>query len=517
MSTSYSRTVAPRASLTVDLADLAASAARTGPADFATDPDLRRILDGEQTSTWTIGGLGLVGFGRAANVVVTGEDRFTAARAWWDELTGGLDITDPLARSATGPVAFGAFTFARSSATASGLVLPELVVGHDHDGAWVTLVSPRSELTLEDVADAWDRWIPAVLPARSASRSLHPTDGEQALPTNRGQAGHGGVPGSALTENPRNHPSGESGGDGPKTAPRALEDPAAARSWCSAVADGVELIREGHLQKLVLARAVEVRAEPGTGLDLPRALRTLATDYDTCWTYCVQIEDRADPAAGRLFGATPERLVRVLDGTLHARVLAGTLDRATAPAQADGTEWATHHLLEDPKQRAEHDFAISSLLASVAAYTDDVRSSPDPFLLELPNVWHLASDVAAELTPGPDGTVPSALELVEAVHPTAAVCGTPTHAAAEAITQLEGMDRGLYAGPVGWLDARHNGDFGIALRGGVQRDSEKAQVYAGCGVVAASVPEEELAETRAKLRPVLDALGVPRNDGNHDG
>lgn len=482
MSTSYSRTVAPRASLTVDLVDLVASASRPGPADFATDPDLRRILDGEQTSTWTIGGLGLVGFGRAANVVVTGEDRFTAARAWWDELTGGLDITDPLARSATGPVAFGAFTFARSSATASGLVLPELVVGHDHDGAWVTLVSPRSELTLEDVADAWDRWIPAVLPARSASQSLHPTEG-----------------------------------DGPKTAPRALEDPAAARSWCSAVADGVELIREGHLQKLVLARAVEVRAEPGTGLDLPRALRTLATDYDTCWTYCVQIEDRADPAAGRLFGATPERLVRVLDGTLHARVLAGTLDRATAPAQTDGTEWATHHLLEDPKQRAEHDFAISSLLASVAAYTDDVRSSPDPFLLELPNVWHLASDVAAELTPGPDATVPSALELVEAVHPTAAVCGTPTDAAAEAITQLEGMDRGLYAGPVGWLDARHNGDFGIALRGGVQRDSERAQVYAGCGVVAASVPEEELAETRAKLRPVLDALGVPRNDGNHHG
>lgn len=462
---SAARTVG--SSLTVDLSELAQIPGSPVPVDFAADPDLRRILDGERTSCWTIGGLGLIGFGRLDGVTVSGEDRFTAARAWWDDLTEAMTITDPLHRSATGPVAFGAFTFARSSAAASGLVLPELVVGHDDDGAWVTLASHSPELSITDVAAAWRRWIPRVLPAGQRMTVPPPDD----------------------------------------TGPMAVEDPAAARSWCSAVTDGVELIREGHLKKLVLARAIEVRAAE-VPLDIPAALRSLADEYDTCWTYCVTLEDHQDPAVNRLFGATPERLIRVLEAVVHARVLAGTLDRNSAPEGVQGQDWARTHLLGDPKQRAEHEFAIDSLLDSVAAYTRQVVSSTDPFVLELPNVWHLASDVAAELLPGPDGTVPSALELVEAVHPTAAVCGTPTQAAAEAITQLEGMDRGLYAGPVGWLDSRHNGDFGIALRGGLQRDAHSAEVYAGCGVVDGSVPEAELAETRAKLRPVLGALGV---------
>lgn len=454
----------PVSALTVDLRDLAAAPDSPVPQRFAGQPDLRQILDGERTSCWTIDGLGLVGFGRAAHVVVTGEDRFTAARDWWDRLTAGLHITDPLNRSATGPVAFGAFTFARASTASSGLVLPELVVGHDDDGAWVTLVSTRPTVGLQDVMAAWTRLVPELQPLGSR------------------------------------HTAGT-------TAPVAVDDPERDRAWCSAVADGVGLISEGRLEKLVLARAVEVRSEH-KALDVSAALRNLAADYNTCWTYCVCVEEHPAPSVNRLFGATPERLVRVLDGKLHARVLAGTLDRNTVLPGADASGWAQRHLLEDPKQRAEHDFAIASLLDSVAAYTNQVVSSPDPFVLELPNVWHLASDVTAELTPGPDGTVPSALELVEAIHPTAAVCGTPTHAAGRAITQLEGMDRGLYAGPVGWLDSRHNGDFGIALRGGVQRDDHTVEVYAGCGVVGASVPDEELAETRAKLRPVLGALGV---------
>lgn len=454
----------PVSALTVDLRDLAAVADSPVPDRFAEHPDLRQILDGERTSCWSIGGLGLVGFGRAAHVVVTGEDRFTAARDWWDRLTARMQIINPLHRSATGPVAFGAFTFARSSAASSGLVVPELVVGHDDDGAWVTLVSSRSTLDLEDVQAAWSRLVPELQPVGTR------------------------------------YPD-------PSAAPVAVVDPEADRAWCAAVADGVGLISEGKLEKLVLARAVEVHAQSGA-LDVTAALRNLAFEYDTCWSYSVCIEQHRDPSVNRLFGATPERLVRVLNGNLHARVLAGTLDRSTVPAGVEANRWAQQQLMEDHKQRAEHKFAINSLLDSVAAYTNQVVSSPDPFVLELPNVWHLASDVTAELTPGPDATVPSALELVEAIHPTAAVCGTPTQAAAQAIAQLEGMDRGLYAGPVGWLDSRGNGDFGIALRGGVQRDAHMAEVYAGCGVVEASVPEEELAETRAKLRPVLGALGV---------
>lgn len=479
---------APRHSLTVAWQRLAPALGELVPADFVQRPDLRRLLgdpSATAVSSWTIGGLGLLGFGRTASFAVRGDDRFTAARAWWDETVAGLEIEDPLQRSATGPVAFGAFAFARASAADSGLVVPELVLGRDADGAWATLIgTDEAPLGLDDVAAAWQRLVPAVLPADGHDDAPEPEQGSPLV--------------------------------------QAVEDPAAQSRWMEAVAEGIEEIRAGSCEKLVLARAVPVVVgdpedrpqdhrgdHPGAALDIPRALRRLARDYSRCWTYSVTVPEGPDPARGRLFGATPERLVRVLDGAVHARVLAGTLERtASGPADEAERAWARQRLLEDAKQRAEHEFAIASLLKGIDAYTDAVRSSTEPFLLELPNVWHLASDVTCDLRRGPDGSVPSALELVEAVHPTAAVCGTPTAAAAEEIARLEGLDRGLYAGPVGWVDSRHNGDFGIALRGGVQQDARSALVYAGCGIVGASDPAEELAETRAKLRPVLGALGA---------
>jgi menaquinone-specific isochorismate synthase len=121
----------------------------------------------------------------------------------------------------------------------------------------------------------------------------------------------------------------------------------------------------------------------------------------------------------------------------------------------------------------------------------------------------LASDVAAELAAGP-GPAPTSLELAEAVHPTAAVCGSPTEVAGALIRELEGMDRGPYAGPVGWTDAAGNGEWGIALRGAVVESPTRARLYAGCGIVEASTPEAELAETWAKFRPMLEALGLHR-------
>lgn len=442
------------------------------PEPLSPLPDLRALLPARPEACWTIGGLGLIGFGRAAAFAASGEDRFTAARAWWDAVADGISTQDPLARSATGPVAFGAFAFARASHRRSGLVVPELVLGRDDAGAWASLVtSSASAPGPVDVLEALHRLV--------------------RLPT-----------ASTTTET--------AGPEAPDTAAaRALEDPAAQARWMGCVAAGIEEIRAGGLEKLVLARAVPVQAPEGGTLDLPRALGRLAADYDRCWTYSVGVEDDLDPDRGRLFGATPERLVRVLDGAVHARVLAGTVPRTSSgPATDAERAWARERLMDDPKQRSEHEFAIGSFLEGIAAYTDAVRSSTEPYLLELPNVWHLASDVTCDLRRGPDGSVPSALELVEAVHPTAAVCGTPTAVAADAITRLEGLDRGLYAGPVGWVDARRNGDFGIALRGGIQQDAHSAVVYAGCGIVGASDPAEELVETRAKLRPVLGALGA---------
>jgi menaquinone-specific isochorismate synthase len=142
-------------------------------------------------------------------------------------------------------------------------------------------------------------------------------------------------------------------------------------------------------------------------------------------------------------------------------------------------------------------------------FSEAMNAHDEPFILELPNVFHLASDVKAELAEV-EGHVPTSLALINALHPTAAVCGTPTQVAGAIIRELESMDRGPYAGPVGWLDAAGNGEWGIALRGGVIESPTTIRLYAGCGIVEASVPETELAETWAKFRPMLEALGVER-------
>ncbi|MCM3687670.1 MULTISPECIES: isochorismate synthase [Kocuria] len=434
-------------------------------------PDLRDLLAGPELLTWTVDGRGLVAHGRAAEHAVRGADRFTAARVWWDDVVAAAEVEDRVGAPGTGLTAFGAFTFAADSAAASGLVVPELLVGRRDDAAWVSLVvavAPGTPFTLstDDVAAAWVRRF-------------------------------GAAPGRV--------PAGDAPA-GPPAAAHLLPGTLDEREWTEAVREGVGRIREGRLEKLVLARDVVARLD--APLDPVAVVRDLAHRYEQCWTYCVGFGDDAGTGTGRLVGATPEMLVQVFDGVAHARVLAGTLDRDAVPAAEDPQAFAARVLGESEKQQHEHGFAIDSLVASLAPYTEVVTTSPEPFILELPNVWHLASDVTAVLRPGPAGDPPSSLELAEALHPTAAVCGTPTAVAAATIPELEQMDRGLYAGPVGWLDAAGNGDWGIALRGAVQEDEHTVRLFAGCGLVAASDPEAELAETWAKLRPMLQALGL---------
>jgi menaquinone-specific isochorismate synthase len=265
--------------------------------------------------------------------------------------------------------------------------------------------------------------------------------------------------------------------------------------WMTAVSRGVAHIREGELSKLVLAR--DVVAELGSPISTAQVLRELAVRYSDCWTYSVD----------GLIGSTPEMLIKVEEQTARARVLAGTLDRSTAPAGEGG--YAQRVLAGSEKQQHEHEIAIDSLTRQLEPFTRTMTSHSEPFVLELPNVWHLASDVSAELALDSEGNVPSSLALVEALHPTAAVCGTPTTVAGELIRELEHLERGPYAGPVGWMDAEGNGEWGIALRGAVVESPTRVRMYAGCGIVEASQPVSELAETWSKLRPMIEALGLP--------
>jgi menaquinone-specific isochorismate synthase len=264
-------------------------------------------------------------------------------------------------------------------------------------------------------------------------------------------------------------------------------DPA---SWCAAVADAVRRIEDGDLAKVVLARDLLVAAD--VPLDPRRLLARLAARFPDCWTFAVD----------DLLGATPELLLRRTGRRLSARVLAGTAPRG---AGADDARLADA-LLSSDKDRAEHSLAVRSLVDALLPFCADLDVPAEPDLLTLANVRHLATDVTG--TQRSRGAAGSAglLDLVGAVHPTAAVCGTPTDRAGALIAELEGMDRGRYAGPVGWLDTRGDGEFGLALRCAELTGPLSARLFAGCGIVAGSDPAAELAETQAKFAAFRAAL-----------
>src|SRR6056297_3015679 len=260
-----------------------------------------------------------------------------------------------------------------------------------------------------------------------------------------------------------------------------------APEWEKAVARAVERIAGGELDKVVLARDVIATIEGD--IDPRLMLRRLADDYPTCWTFQV---------AG-LLGATPELLVRRTGDLVTSRVLAGTVRRRGDSQQDEGLAQA---LLASDKDLAEHAYAVKSVAKALATHCTDLDIPEKPTVLELANVQHLATDVTGRLAD--DASI---LALAASLHPTAAVCGTPTERALAMIADLEEMSRGRYVGPVGWFDARGDGEFGIALRcAELDIEAGTVRAFAGCGIVAGSDPERELAESRAKLVPIRTAL-----------
>jgi len=255
--------------------------------------------------------------------------------------------------------------------------------------------------------------------------------------------------------------------------------------WAAAVEDAVRRIGEGQLEKVVLAR--DLLAQADSTIDARWPLRRLADAYPGCWTYCVD----------GLVGATPELLVRRERGLVTSRVLAGTI-RRTGDDQHDLA--LAGALARSSKDLEEHEYAVRSVAEALAPHCSSMFVPEAPFVLHLPNVMHLATDVTGVLA---DRS--GALDLAAALHPSAAVGGTPTALALEAITDLEQMPRGRYAGPVGWIDAAGEGEWGLALRCG-QLDGSRVRLFAGCGIVAGSQADAELAEAQAKLVPMRDAL-----------
>lgn len=245
--------------------------------------------------------------------------------------------------------------------------------------------------------------------------------------------------------------------------------------------------KRGSLEKVVLAR--DLVGHVPEGADLRRVLLELALGYPDTWTFAVD---------GHV-GSSPETLVRVHDGDVTARVLAGSHARG-ADAEADAA--AALELATSSKDLDEHRFAVESVLAALCPHGPGITSTELPFALKLPNLWHLASDVHGRLS---DGS--GALDLVAALHPTAAVAGTPTRAALDLIRKLEPFDRGRYGGPVGWVDQHGDGKWAISVRSAEVDADGTLTAFAGAGIVAESDPDRELAETKLKFRPIVEAFG----------
>jgi menaquinone-specific isochorismate synthase len=258
--------------------------------------------------------------------------------------------------------------------------------------------------------------------------------------------------------------------------------------WAGRVSEAVERITSGQIDKVVLARDLRVEAEKP--VDPRWLLQRLAERYDTTWVFAVD----------GLVGATPEMLVRLERGLVTSRVLAGTIQR-TGDDEHDLA--LAGSLARSSKDLEEHEYAVRSVADALRPHCSSMNVPESPFVLHLSNVMHLATDVAGVLR---DST--TSLALAASLHPSAAVCGTPTDVADRVIAELEHMDRGRYAGPVGWMDAAGDGEWGIALRcGAYETDNPAAlRLFAGCGIVAGSDPESEVAESDAKLVPMRDAL-----------
>jgi menaquinone-specific isochorismate synthase len=407
------------------------------------DPgDLLRRLPDHSPVAWVRGGEGLAGWGEVARLVIpAGEDRFTAGEKWLSELFDGAEITDEVGVPGSGPVAFGSFTF-DAACDGSVLVVPAAVLGRRSGRYWLTTMGPVPDGDGDALA------APSSQPTAPAWLRWH---------------------------------------DGSLTAPQ----------WQQAVEAAVTRIQAGDLSKVVLAR--DLLATASDEIDVRIVMARLAARYPDCWTF----------SCAGLVGATPELYIRREGAEISSLVLAGTARRGNGPADDEAVGAA---LLSSAKDREEHRYVVADVRATLAPLCERLDVDDDPWLLRLANLHHLATTVTGRLARprGPNGGAglgehPSALALAAALHPTAAVCGTPSAVAMELIRELEGMDRGRYAGAVGWVDARGNGEWGIALRS-AELAGARARLFAGCGIVADSDPVAELAEAQVKFRPMQDAL-----------
>ncbi len=260
------------------------------------------------------------------------------------------------------------------------------------------------------------------------------------------------------------------------------------QQWESRVAQAIAKIDKSEIDKVVLARDLIATTE--AGIDVRPILNKLSDNYPATWVFSVN----------GLIGATPELLLRLSRGMVTSRVLAGTIPKTGDDARDLALAGS---LARSSKDLEEHEYAVRSVAEALEPFCSSTNVPDAPFVLHLANVMHLATDVTGALLESAHHI--DAFALLKSLHPSAAVCGTPRNIAFDVIDEIEGMNRGRYAGPVGWIDARGDGELGIALRSGQVTENE-IRIFAGCGIVAGSDPVVELAESSAKFSAMKSAL-----------
>lgn len=454
--------------------------------------------------------------------------RIEQLRQAWRHEVGQASWVDQVRRPGSGPLALGAITFSATSQASSVLVVPQVLVGRDRQGWWLTrfelspaTTAPRGEVFRGQPYTPQLSFVRAV--AENAAENAGLADILDFVCA-QGRAA------SAVKTSPagaKSHTSAATSADSPavvgqtnapavgQTSPAAVESAKTSQSstlsdsqWTGAVELATQALKQNRAIKVVLARDSYL----SSSLTLGAALEHLATRFATTWTFSVD----------GMIGASPEMLLQLREREVFSRVLAGTARRRANMDQSE-LEQLADWLRRSPKNSREHQLAAASAVKALTPITEQLRVS-EPFALTLPNVIHLATDIYGQVA-GDTG----ALALVEALHPTAAVCGTPTAAAAQLIGELEGMDRERYAGPVGWVDWRGEGQWCIALRSGQVLASTpqlagtqdgpagypmgnqpvgSVRIFAGAGIMPDSVAADELAETNAKMAPMRAALGL---------
>jgi isochorismate synthase len=400
-------------------------------------------------------GFALAALGSAHEVVSRGPARFGDVGADCSELVRDAEAEEPMGLPAgAGPVWTGGFAFSPdggatpqwSSLPPALMVLPELSIVRSGGECW---------LTLNAVVDG---------------------DGSAAMGRLRGRL-EGLREGSLGPLDPA--PTGRTEIGAPRP-PSHYED---------VVAAAVERIAAGGVQKVVLAREVTVQApsahDPGAVIG---ALREL---FPSCFTFCVGTPEAA------FIGASPELLIRRRGANAATVALAGSTRRSADPSVDDHLG---EQMLRSAKVREEHEIVARRIERLLRPHAVWVQAEDEPVVVTIANIQHLATPVHAQLAESH-----SAIELAGLLHPTPAVGGEPREQAVELIAELEGLDRGWYAGPVGWMDATDDGEFCVALRSALLRD-RTAHLYAGCGIVAGSDPAAELDETEIKLEALLPLL-----------